>query len=59
MDSKFTSRKFNLTLLVLLMACIFLYIGKLSGGEWIVVVTVVLGMYKVANVAEHKQEGMS
>jgi len=56
MGEKFKSRKFNLTLLILLLASIFLAVEKLSGGEWIVVVVAVLGMYKVANVSEHKQE---
>lgn len=54
--NKFKSRKFGLTVSILLFASLFLYVSKLTGGEWITICTLVLGMYKTANVIEHKDE---
>ena len=53
---KFKSRKFQLTLLVLILSSIFLTVSKLTGGEWITITTLVLGMYKGANIMEHKND---
>lgn len=52
----FQSRKFLLTILILSLASLFLYLGKLSGGEWITLSTLIMGMYKAANVTEKKNE---
>ena len=54
--NKFKSRKFGLTILILTLASLFLYIDKLTGGEWITICTLVLGMYKAANIVEGKEK---
>jgi len=56
MDDKFRSRKFALTISALIMASVFLYIGKLAGSEWVTVVIFTLGLYGAANVMEKKDE---
>lgn len=52
--TKFKSRKFGLTIIALSLASIFLYFGKIGGGEWVTITTLALGMYKTANVMENK-----
>ena len=54
--NKFNSRKFYLTVSVLALASIFLAVSKLTGGEWITITTLVLGMYKTANVLEKNHD---
>jgi len=55
MDNKFRSRKFALTIAALIMASVFLYIGKLAGSEWVTVTIFILGLYGAANVMESKE----
>lgn len=50
----FKSRKFLLTVSILLFSSLFLYIGKLTGGEWITISSLIMAMYKAANVTEKK-----
>lgn len=68
MDNKYNSRKYKLTLLILLIATVMCLLPPvvsvlilklpslviLSGTEWISVVTLVAGFYFGANVAEKK-----
>jgi len=55
--SKYGSRKFGLTIGVVLLASIFLAVKLLAGVEWVTVVIAALGLYKYANVMEKKQHG--
>jgi len=54
MTDKFRSRKYGLTVAAFFMACIFLFINKIGSGEWVTITTLILAMYKTANVMEHK-----
>jgi len=54
--NKLSSRKFGFAVAGFVMACIFLYIDKIGGGEWVTITTLILGMYKAANVLEHKND---
>lgn len=54
--NKFRSRKYGLTVTAFFMACLFLYIGKIGSGEWVTITTLMLAMYKTANVVENKHE---
>jgi len=53
---KYRSRKFRLTIVVLLLASSFLLLGKLTGDQWVTVTIATLGLYKYANVKEGKHE---
>jgi len=56
MDDRFRSRKFALTVSALIMASIFLYIGKIAGSEWVTITIFILGLYGTANVMEKKND---
>lgn len=48
--NRYYSRKFTLTAFASICAMVLCWYGKLSGGEWVTVQTMILGMYKAANV---------
>lgn len=54
MNEKFRSRKFALATASLLIASTALFMGHISGGEWVAAVTLILGLYGTANVADKK-----
>lgn len=56
MDTKHRSRKFILAMLSLLSGIVALFAGYLSGGEFLGLVGLVLGLYGAANVAQNKQD---
>ena len=49
---KYTSRKFIAAVVVITVASVALFMGKLGGGEWIAAVNIALGLYVGANVAQ-------
>lgn len=51
------NRKFLLTLLASVASVFLCYIGKLSGSEWVMVQSAILGIYGVANVTDKKLGG--
>ena len=55
MDDKFRSRKFALAVFFSVSGVMALFLGKISGGEFIGLAGVVLGLYGAANVMEKKQ----
>jgi hypothetical protein len=53
-DDKFRSRKFGITTTTLLISSVALFSNQLTGGEWVAVVTIILGLYSAANITEKK-----
>ena len=53
-DAKFRSRKWQLTVGVFLVSGAALFFGRLTGGEWTTIATVLVGAYNFANVLEAK-----
>ena len=51
----YVSRKFLLTFCVLFIGSIALLIGKMGGGEYVALSTLVLSVYGTANVVEKRQ----
>ncbi|AZO95292.1 hypothetical protein [Halocella sp. SP3-1] len=54
MKSRYKSRKFIAAVVVMLLASIFLTIGKLGGAEWITAVNISLGLYVGSNVVQKR-----
>lgn len=54
MNEKYLSRKFGLAVAALCVSSVALFTGDLSGGEYITVTGVILGLYKLANLNEAK-----
>lgn len=52
MDSKYRSRKFLFAAFFAAVGTIALVVGKLTGGEFVGLVTSVLGLYSAASVGE-------
>lgn len=55
---KYRSRKFILAGFFTLTGTVALFLGGLSGGEWIALATVVLGLYGAADVTDQKLNGV-
>lgn len=53
----YASRKFVLTACIIAVGSVALLIGKMGGGEYVALATLVLGVYGTANVAEKKVTG--
>lgn len=51
-DPVFRQRKFGFAVFFSIIGTIFLAVGKLTGGEWVTLVTIILGLYSAANVSE-------
>ena len=47
-------RKYTLTWAIFAASCLFLWFGKLDGGGWITLCTLILGIYAGANVWEKR-----
>ena len=56
MASKYKSRKFIAAVVVIILASIFLVMGKLGGTEWITAVNISLGLYVGGNVVQKKNK---
>jgi len=54
MDDKYRSRKFALATSSLLMAGVGMYMGFISGGEFVAAISAILGLYGAANVMDKK-----
>ena len=54
MDDKYRSRKLGLSIAAMIMAAVFLYVGKIAGSEWVTVNIFILGLYGAANVMEKR-----
>lgn len=52
----YTSRKFILTVIIGLIATVALFTGFLTGGEWITINTLILGIYGGANVLSERNK---
>lgn len=52
---RYSSRKFSLTLIVIIASTILLSASKLTGGEYVTLVTFALGIFAGANVWEKRQ----
>lgn len=50
------SRKFILAVFAIVVSAVSLYADKIGSGEWIASITIVLGLYGAANVAQRKVE---
>lgn len=50
----YRSRKFGLAVGALVVSALALFTDKIAGGEWVATITLVLGIYSAANVAEVK-----
>ena len=55
MDDKYRSRKFGLAAFASGCSAVALFMGIISGGEWVAAQTIILGLYGAANVWEKKQ----
>lgn len=53
----YASRKFVLTAFIIGVGSLALLLGKMGGGEYVALATLVLGVYGTANVAEKKVSG--
>ena len=51
------SRKFTITIMVLLLSYIALMYNKINGGSWVAVSTLVLAAYSAANIAARHIDG--
>ncbi len=49
-------RRFLIAQQVLVVSCVLLAFGKLSGGEWVTVTLGIAGVYVAGNVAQRKVE---
>ena len=56
MTSKYKSRKFIAAVVVIILASVFLFLGKLGGTEWITAVNISLGLYVGGNVVQKKNK---
>ena len=56
MNERLYSRKFILTVVILLIATVALFTDVLAGAEWVTVSTLVLGIYGGANVMAEKNK---
>lgn len=54
---KYRSRKFLLAAFFTLAGTAALYLGKLSGGEWISLAGLIVGLYGASDVADQKLNG--
>ena len=52
--NKYKSRKFLFALLFSVTSILGLFMDKIGGGEFIAAITVILGLYGAADVAEKK-----
>lgn len=52
----YSSRKFILALLALVWSAVGLALDWLDGGTWVAALSLVLGLYAAANVAEKRQK---
>jgi len=57
LDNKFRSRKFGLTLLAMVLASVFLYLGLITEVTWSGVMLAGLAMYQTSNVMEKRYVG--
>ena len=49
---KYKSRKFIAAVVVIVVASVAMFLGKMSGTEWIAAANIALGLYVGANVAQ-------
>ena len=56
MTNKYKSRKFIAAAVVIVLASVFLFLGKLGGTEWITAVNISLGLYVGGNVIQKKNK---
>ncbi len=54
MNPRYLSRKFLLTLLIVLLATVLCFVALIDGGMWVTVVSLSLTTYSAANVAQKK-----
>jgi len=54
MKAKFRSRKWQLTVLLLATSTVLVWFGKIDGGAWSAVNTVLAGAYPLANAWESR-----
>ena len=51
-----SSRKFLLALMAMIASIVGLFTDELDGGTWVAALTLILGVYGAANVAQRKVE---
>lgn len=56
-ERRYSSRKFLLTVWGMCLLSVALFTGKLSGGEWVAAMSLLLGMYKGAQIADDRLNG--
>jgi len=56
-DKRYKSRKFISAVVVIVLASVFLVIGRLEGPEWITAVNISLGLYIGGNVSQKFKGG--
>jgi len=56
MSDKYGSRKFLIASTSLIFGSLFLSLDKLTGGEWVMLVAAILGLYGAGNVMEKKND---
>lgn len=56
MSDKYGSRKFLIASTSLALGSLFLGLDKLTGGEWVMLVAAILGLYGAGNVMERKND---
>ena len=54
---RYGSRKFILTVWAMCLLTVALFTGKLTGNEWVIGISLVLGMYKGAQITDDKLNG--
>ena len=59
MQSKYKSRKFIAAAVIIVLASVFLFLGKLGGTEWITAVNISLGLYVGGNVIQKKNRELN
>ena len=57
MDMTFRNRKFALAVTAMTASIVMVFMDKIGAGEWIACITIVLGLYGMANVMDKKAGG--
>jgi len=55
-DAIMRQRKFTLACMAMLASIVGLFTGHLDGGTWVAALSLILGLYAAANVAQRKVE---
>ena len=57
MKERLTSRKFAMLLTIFVFADILIWVGKMTSGEWLTLMSLIYGSYIIGNLYEKKSNG--